>query len=84
MTAPTLPNLCRCDLPVRHPLTADDLADLNAELYAAGITVRVEGPDRDSRVVVLHPALSLSTAQQVHAVWLVKQRTDAPVRWVGA
>jgi hypothetical protein len=83
MTAPTLAGICRADRDVQHPLSANDLVELNAELYADGITVKVEGPERGTRIVVLHPALALTTERQVHAARLVVDRTDATVRWAG-
>lgn len=84
MTAPTLAGICRADRPVCHPLTAWDLDELNAELYADGITVQVVGPEDGPRTVVLHMALALTTDRQVHAMRLVMARTDATVRWAGA
>lgn len=84
MTASTLAGICRADRPVQHPLTAWDLTELNAELWADGITVKVEGPEAGPRIVVLHMALKLTTDRQVHAMRLVLSRTDATVRWAGA
>ena len=84
MTASTLAGICRADRPVRHPLTAWDLDELNAELWADGITVKVEGPEDGPRIVVLHMAKALATDRQVHAMRLVMDRTDATVRWAGA
>jgi hypothetical protein len=86
MAAATLPNVCRCDLPVKHPLTAWDLDELNADLQADGVpvTVRIVGPERGPSQVVLWPALALTTRQMAHTLLLVCARTDAPVRWAGA
>jgi hypothetical protein len=86
MTAPTLAGICRADRPVRHPLTARELSDLNADLYADGVpvTVQIVGPQQGPRTVVLWPSLKLTTAQQAHTLRLVTARTDATVRWAGA
>lgn len=73
---------CRCDRPVLHRLTPAEAAALNARLEAerVPVTVRIDNPAAD---VVLWPALELTTEQQVHAMRLVCDRTDAPVRWAG-
>jgi hypothetical protein len=82
MTAPKLAGICRNDRPVRHPLSAMELNNLNATLYADGVPVTVQTVG--TTLVVLWPALALTTEQQVHAVRLVTARTDATVRWAGA
>jgi hypothetical protein len=84
VTASTLAGICRADRPVRHPLTAWDLTELNAELHDDGVTVKVVGPEDGPGIVVLHMATPLTTDRQVHAMRLVMDRTDATVRWAGA
>lgn len=73
---------CRCDRPVLHHLSTQEACGLTDRLWLDGVpvTVRVDGPQR---TVVLHPALALTTAQQVRALHLVCDKTDAPVRWAG-
>lgn len=83
MTAPILAGVCRCDLPVRHPLSASEAEMLTRELSRddVPVTVRVDGPGGQ---VLLWPALALTTRQQVHTLNVVRRVTDAPVRWAGA
>lgn len=73
----------RCDLPVRHCLTHDEVSALNALLTAddVPVTVRVDGPGGE---VVLWPALALDSRQMAHTLVAVRRRTDAQVRWAGA
>lgn len=72
----------RCDRPVLHPLTAMDAYRLTCRLALddVPVTVRVDGPG----VVVLWPAVALTTVQEVRALRAVLPATDAPVRWAGA
>lgn len=71
----------RCDRPVLHPLTSADAKRLTCRLALQDVpvTVRVDGPG----VVVLWPAVELTTAQEVRALRAVLPETDAPVRWAG-
>lgn len=77
----SLPGVCRCDLPVLHPLAPMEAYALTRRFDREGlpVTVKADGPG----VVVLWPALALTTRQQVHAMRVVKAETDAPVRWAG-
>jgi hypothetical protein len=86
VTASTLAGVCRADLPVRHPLSRDEAADLSADLAADGVPVVVQlgGPERGPVEVVLWTALQLETWQQAHALRLVTARTDSRVHWAGA
>jgi hypothetical protein len=72
----------RCDLPVRHKLTADETKALNVLLAAdkVPVTVRQDGPDGE---VVLWPALALDSRQMAHTLRLTTRATDAQVRWAG-
>lgn len=73
---------CRVDRPVLRPLdrmAAHSITD-RLQRDEIPVTVRVDGPDG---VVVLWPALALSTEQEVRALTAVLDRTDAPVRWAG-
>jgi hypothetical protein len=73
----------RCDLPVRHPLTAAEAERLTAQLRYDNVpvTVRLDGPPG---LVLLWPALTLTSRQQAHTLVTVRRATDAPVRWAGA
>lgn len=72
----------RCDRPVLHPLTAQAAARLSLRLAMddVPVTVRVDGPG----VVVLWPAVALTTKQEARVLHAVLPETDAPVRWAGA
>lgn len=72
----------RCDRPVLHYLSHQEVCGLTDELWHDGVpvTVRVDGP---ARTVVLWPALALTSQQEAHALHVVCDRTDAPVRWAG-
>lgn len=77
--------VCRCDLPVLHPLSAMEAYALTCRLDVAGIpvTVRVDGPV-NAPEVVLWPALQLTSAQQARTLHAVRRVTDAPMHWAGA
>lgn len=73
---------CRCDRPVLHHISHQEACGLTDRLWQDGVpvTVCVDGPEK---TVVLWPALELTTEQQVHALHLVCDTTDATVRWAG-
>lgn len=75
----------RCDRPVLHPLSQMDAYRLTCRLALddVPVTVRVDGPPGGS-VVVLWPAVALTTVQEVRALRAVLPETDAPVRWAGS
>jgi hypothetical protein len=86
MTASTLAGICRADRPVLHPLTADELAALNAALAADGVpvTAQIDGRPWRAATVTLWPSLAIDSRQMAHTLLLVCGRTDLPVRWAGA
>lgn len=67
--------------PPLHPLSVVEQAAVIKDLRAEGVRVYVK---RDGETVVLCPLTELSTWERVHAMAVVKRRTDAPVRWAGA
>jgi hypothetical protein len=73
--------VCRDDRPVLHPLGPVEAYRLTCrlELDDVPVTVKVDGPG----TVVLWPAVALTTKQEVHAMHVVLDATDAPVRWAG-
>lgn len=78
-----LDGVCRCDRPVLHPLDRVEAYKLTRRLQLDEVPVTVQVPTEAEDLVVLFPALALTTRQQVHAMRVVKSTTDAPVRWAG-
>ena len=67
---------------VMHPLTQDDLDQVNYRLAAAGVPVTAQTNNLRG-VVVLHCALTPDTRQVARTLITVRRFTDAPVRWAG-
>jgi hypothetical protein len=83
VTATKLTGVCRADRRVRRPLIAFEAEELSEQLQAEGLPVTVQLPVEGDPQIVLWPALALTTREQVHAMHVVKEATDAPVRWAG-
>jgi hypothetical protein len=66
---------------VMHPLTQDDLDEVNGLLAAAGIPVTAQTDNPHG--VVLHCALTPDTRQVARTLHTVCRFTDAPVLWAG-
>jgi hypothetical protein len=67
---------------VMHPLTEDDLNEVNGRLAAAGVPVTAQTNGLPG-TVLLHCALTPDTRQVARTLHTVCRFTDAPVLWAG-